>query len=131
MLAIGRCADITEIGGLEAGGTARSYVMITDRRLRWIPFYDLEYESMLDLDSVKDFTERTAAHRYAISLQHAPLRRRRIAPELEPEFRAVLRAKGLLHEGTGPFTRTELAFSHRDTAAARTLRESLASRLGP
>jgi hypothetical protein len=34
VLAVGRCADITEYGGLEAGGTARTYVMVTDRRLR-------------------------------------------------------------------------------------------------
>jgi hypothetical protein len=41
VVAVGRCADITEIGGVEEGGVAHTYLMITDRRLRWVETYDL------------------------------------------------------------------------------------------
>ena len=106
--------------------------MITDRKLRWVPFYMLELEASLDLEDVTAFSERMLAHRYAIALQHAPLDRRRIPPDLEfpPELAARLKAEGRLREGSGPFSYTELAFSRRGTAAAKTLRDTLVSRLG-
>lgn len=131
VLAIGRCEDITEIGGPERGGMTQAYVMITSRKLRWVPGRKLAYEASLDLDAITAYTERRLAHRYAISLEHPPLERRRIVPDLTlpPELRAQLRAEGRLREGTGPFSYTELAFSRRDTVAARALREAVISRV--
>lgn len=71
VVAVGRSADITEIGDAREGGTARSYVMITDRKLRWVPlYYDLQHETSLNLDDIAGYSERTRDHRWAIMLQH-------------------------------------------------------------
>lgn len=132
VLAVGRCADITEVGGPEDGGTASAYVMITTDKLRWVPYSHLYYEAALGFDEVTAFTERTLAHRYAICLRHPPLDRLRMVPDevFPPEWRAHLRAKGHLRgDGRSPLSRTEIAFSRRDTRAARALREALTSRL--
>lgn len=129
VLAIGRCEDITEWGGPERGGITQGYVMVTTRKLRWVPGCSLAHEASLELDIVTGYTERSVAHHYAISMQHPPLERLRIMPglELPPELRDRLRAEGRLREGTGPFTYTELAFSRRDTVAARVLRAAIGS----
>ncbi len=133
VIAVGRCEDITELGGPERGGITGGYVMITSRKLRWVPHCDLAYEASLELDAITGATERSVAHHYAISLQHPPLERRRISPGrwFPPELRDELRARGQLREGTGPFAYTELAFSRRDTAAARALRDAISSRPSP
>jgi hypothetical protein len=131
VLAVGRCEDITELGGPEEGGISRSYVMITDRRLRWVRGCNLAFEASLDLDAITGFTERSLAHHYAISIQHPPLERRHLAPELSfpPEVRDRLLVEGRLRARRGPFMYTELAFSRRDTVAARTLRDAISPRL--
>lgn len=36
VLAIGKCEDVTEWGGPERGGGGWTYLMVTDRRLRWV-----------------------------------------------------------------------------------------------
>lgn len=70
VIAVGRCSDITELGGVDEGGTARSYLMITDRRLRWVPHYNLDHEATLNLADITGYRERTLAHRWAIRLDH-------------------------------------------------------------
>lgn len=123
VVAIGRCEDITERGGPELGGAGWTFVMITDRRLRWVPHVNLRFEASLDLDTVTAVTERLVAHRYAVALEHPPITRAHHVPA----------HRFLMYEwgnavGNRPFARTELAFSRRDTRAAYALREQLIAR---
>jgi hypothetical protein len=37
VVAIGRAEEITLRGTIEAGGAAWTFVMVTDRQLRWVP----------------------------------------------------------------------------------------------
>jgi hypothetical protein len=37
VLATGRCADITTTGDLDSAGAGWTYLMVTDRRLFWVP----------------------------------------------------------------------------------------------
>ena len=130
VVAMGRCADITELGDAREGGTARSYVMVTDRKLRWVPHYDLQHETSLNLDDITEDRERTRAHRWAIMLQHPSVEHPRMWParQLPADLARKLRAEGRLRDQPDPITFTELAFSRRETAAARALRGSLMSR---
>lgn len=132
VIAVGRCADITELGGVDEGGKARSYIMITDRRIRWVPDYNLAHEASLRLDDITAYRERTRAHRWAIMLTHPSVEHARLWPgrELPADLAKKLRTQGRLRDEAGPITYTEFAFSRRDTAAARTLLHSLASRPG-
>jgi hypothetical protein len=124
VLAIGRCQDITERGSIELGGAALTFIMVTDRRLRWVPYASLEFEASLVLDQVTAVSERSLRHRYAVALDHGPLAR----PHTVPAHR-FLRFEWGDAVVTTPLTRTELAFSRRDTKAAQTLREQVARRL--
>jgi hypothetical protein len=130
VVAVGRCADITELGDVGEGGTARSYVMITDRKLRWVPHYDLRHEASLNLDDITQYRERTLAHRWAIMLKHPSVEHPRMWParQLPADLARELRAEGRLRDQPSPIPFTELAFSRRETAAARALRGSLDSR---
>lgn len=132
VIAVGRCSDITELGGVDEGGTARSYLMITDRRLRWVPHYNLDYEATLNLADITGYSERTLAHRRAIRLNHPSVGHPRLWPgrQLPADFAKELRREGRLRDDPSPLTYTELAFSRRDTAAARALRDSLAPHVG-
>jgi hypothetical protein len=120
VLAIGRAEDVTERGGMGPGWT---FVMVTDRALRWIMHLDLKLESSLAFDTITGVTETTAAHRYAVDLEHQPIKRLHHVP-----------AHRLLSFEWGNdfadevFTRTSIAFSRRDTAASSALRERLAAR---
>ena len=97
--------------------------MITDRKLRWVPHSDLRFEASLDLDSVYAVTERSQGHRYAIALKHPPVSHIRWVPA----HRFLIFTWGNAVASTA-LSRTELAFSRRDTQAATTLREQLALR---
>jgi hypothetical protein len=117
VLAIGRAEDATEGDGAGAGWT---FVMVTDRAIRWIPGLDLKLEASLALDSVTGAAEQMVAHRYAIDLEHHPITRlhhvqahRFLTWQWGNDFAYV------------DFTRTSIAFSRRDTAAASALRERL------
>ena len=105
------------------GGAASTFIMVTDRMLRWVPDADLELEASLDLRDVTRVWERSFRHRYAIALEHGPLTR----PHWVPAHRVLTFAWGdrLV---TTPLTRTRLAFSRRDTEAATALRERLSRR---
>jgi hypothetical protein len=129
VVAVGRCADITELGDVGEGGTARSYVMITDRKLRWVPHYDLRHETSLNFDDITQYRKRTLAHRWAIMLEHPSVEHPRVWParQLPADLAKKLRAEGRLRDQPGPILFTELAFSRRETATARAV-HSLISR---
>ena len=120
MVATGRCEDVTDGGGPERGGAGWTLVMITNTTLRWVPRVDLAFEAALALRNVTAFAERTQSHRYSIALKHAPLSR----PRTIPAHRLLWFAWGDA-VGHDPVTRTELAFSRRDTEAAQALRSAL------
>ena len=124
VLAIGRCQDITERGSIEQGGAALTFIMVTDRRLRWVPYASLEFEASLVLGQVTAVSERSLRHRYAIAIDHGPLAR----PHTVPAHR-FLRFQWGDTVVTTPLIRTELAFSRRDTKAAQALREQVSRRL--
>ena len=122
VVAVGRCEDVTDRGSVE-GGAGWTFVMVTDRHVRWVPGVSLRFETALALDDVTQAFEQISAHRYALTLHHAPVRAlRRVPAHRFMTFRwgnatAVL-----------TMTRTMLAFSRRDTEAARALRKQLARR---
>lgn len=123
VLAIGKCEDVTEWGGAERGAGGRTYVMVTDRRLRWVPEADLKFEASLDLASITRASDQMLSHRYAIALRHQPLARLHRVPAhrfLTFEWGNAV--------AKGAFSQTKLAFSRRDTDAAYALREQLGSR---
>lgn len=130
VIAIGLCADITEIGGPDQGGSASTYIMVTDRKIRWALGTDLRFETSLDYDEITGCEERTVLHRWAILLTHPAVEHSRFWPgrEMPADLVVSLRAQRRLRDGRDPLTLTEFAFSRRDTAAARALRGGLRSR---
>jgi hypothetical protein len=123
VFAIGRAEDITLRGDIDAGGAAWTFVMVTDRHLRWVPHVRLRYETAVDLDQVTDALERTSAHRYAIRLRHGTIRALRDVPK-----HRFLGFQWGNADAVRALRMTTLAFSRRDTKAARALREQLALR---
>jgi hypothetical protein len=123
VIAIGRAEDITLRGDIDAGGAGWTFVMVTDRHLRWVPRCRLHYATTVPFDDVTTVLERTSAHRYAISLRHGSIQALRSVP-----------AHRFLHfqwgdtDAVRTLRITTLAFSRRDTRAARALREQLALR---
>jgi hypothetical protein len=123
VMALGRAEDITLRGTIDSGGAGWTFVMITDRRLRWVPFCRLEYVTAVDLDEVTGALERTSAHRYAIRLRHGTIRAVRRVPT-----HRILGFEWGNTDAVRSLDITTIAFSRRDTAAARALREQLATR---
>ncbi len=117
ILAVRRADDVTEAPGSTGG---HSFVMVTDRALRWITFHDLRLEASLDIEAITHASERTAAHRYAMDLEHGPIRHAHYVPA-----HRVLSSKWGNKIAYDVFTRTSIAFSRRETAAASALRERL------
>jgi hypothetical protein len=130
VIAVGRCADITEIGGPEQGGAASTYIMVTDRKIRWVPGTDLKFETSLDFDDITESRERSVVHRWAILLTHPSVEHPRFWPGrgMPADLADRLRDHGRLRDDPGPLTLTEFAFSRWDTASARALRSGLRSR---
>jgi hypothetical protein len=123
IVAIGRCEDITDRSDIDRGGAGWTFVMVTDRNLRWIPHVDPRFEARLDLTDITESSERLASHRYAIALEHRPVRRSwRV-----PAHRFLGFEWGNAVEDLS-FARTELAFSRQDTEAAIALRYQLTVR---
>jgi hypothetical protein len=122
VVAVGRCKDVTDRGSVE-GGAGWTFVMVTDRRLRWVPGVSLRFETAVALDDVTQAFEQTSAHRYAMTLHHSPVRARRRVPAHRFMTFRWGNATAVL-----TLSRTRLAFSRRDTGAARALREQLARR---
>jgi len=121
VLAVGICEDITERGSIDRAGAAGTYVMVTNRMLRWVPHAELRFETSLRLDGVHHVREESMAHRYAIALEHPPIVRRHHVPK----HRLLIFEWGNAVASTA-FRVTKLAFSRRDTEAARALRDQLA-----
>jgi hypothetical protein len=122
-MAVGRYQDITALGDIDSGGAAWTIVMVTDRRLRWVPHVRLRYETNVGLDGVTAVFEQTSAHRYAMTLHHAPVRALREVPA-----HRFLWFQWGNAEAVWTLVTTRLAFSRRDTDAARALRRQLARR---
>ena len=122
VLAVGTCTDVSESGWLMGGG-GWTYVMVTNRSLRWVPGLRLNFEAVLGLDDVTGASERTSGHRYTIAMNHPRLYR----PWLAPAHRFLMFQWGNKIEDRG-FTRTALEFSRRETVAAKALREELRKR---
>lgn len=122
-MAIGRCEDITERGSVDSGGNAWTYIMVTDRRLRWVPRSDLRFEASLELDNVRTVSERFHLHRYAIALEHTSVMR--LHPVAAHRFLMFQWGNAVAPTA---LSRTELAFSRRDTEAAEALRSQLVRR---
>jgi hypothetical protein len=120
VVATGRCEDVTDRGGPERGSSGGTFVMITNTKLRWVPGVHLAFEAALELRDVTAFAERTQSHRYSIALKHPPLTRLHTVPA----HRLLWFAWGDVF-ANDPFTRTELAFSRRNTKAAQALRTAL------
>ena len=123
VVAIGRCEDISLRGDIDQGGAGWTFVMVTDRHLRWVPGVDLRFETAVDLGDVTAALETTSAHRYTMTLPHSPIRALRVVPAhrfLSFEWGNATEVLTL--------SLTKLAFSRRDTAAARASREQLALR---
>jgi hypothetical protein len=123
VVAVGRAEDITLRGDIDAGGGGWTFVMVTDRHLRWVPRVRLRYATALELDGVTDALDRTSAHRYAISLRHPAI----YAVRDVPAHRLFGFAWGNT-EAVRMLRVSILAFSRRDTVAARALRAELARR---
>jgi hypothetical protein len=123
VVAVGRCEDVTDRGDVDRGGAGWTFVMVTNRHLRWVPGVSMRSETAVDLDQVIDASEQMSAHRYAMTLDHAPVRALRDVPA----HRFITFRWG---NATAVLTlsRTRLAFSRRDTEAARALRDQLARR---
>jgi hypothetical protein len=123
VLAVGRCEDVTDRGSIESGGAAWTFVMVTNRRLRWVTRSQLRFEAALDLENVTHVAEQTDGHRYALTLGHDPLRRRHWVPA----HRFLIFTWGNA-ETYEEFRRTRLAFSRPNTVAAQALRDELRRR---
>jgi hypothetical protein len=122
-LAVGRCEDITVRGRIERGGAAWTYIMVTDRRLRWVPRAKLRFEASVDLDTVTTVSEMFHGHRYAIAMEHPAIMRL----HWMPAHRFLLFQWGNA-EVPIALSRTKLAFSRRDTETAEALRGQLVRR---
>lgn len=62
VLATGRCADITTTGDLDSAGAGWTYVMVTNRRVHWVPSIErLRTVCSLDLDRVQTCIELARA----------------------------------------------------------------------
>ncbi len=123
VVAVGRCKDVTDRGGVDQGGAGWTFVMVTDRHLRWVPGVSLRFETAVDLDDVTDALEQSSAHRYAMTMHHAPVRALRQVPA--HRFMTFRWGNAV---AIRTLSTTRLAFSRRDTEAARALREQLAGR---
>ena len=126
VLAVGGCNDISERGDTSSTGVGYTFVVVTDRKLRWIPHGDLRFEVALDFADVINAAEETVGHRYSIELSHRPLTRARPGPA--HRFLKYAWGNAVV---TTPLTRTRLGFSRRDTKAAVALRGQLANLLSP
>jgi hypothetical protein len=98
-------------------------VVVTERRALWISSGAKRWLRSLPFDKVKTYREITQSHRYALALDHESIERRLWVPE----HRFLVWAWGNA-EDVLPVTRSVLAFSRRDTAAARALRTQLQER---
>jgi len=109
-----RAELVTGVGG-------RGYpILVTDRRVLWMPGRDARWVASLPFAAIRSFTEVTEAHRYALILEHEPIERLMWVPA----HRFLMWTWGDSEAVRHP-TRTMLAFSRRTTVAAEAIAERL------
>src|SRR5918996_754796 len=95
-------------------------VVVTERRVLWVGRDDQRWVRSLRLDLVSSYTEITQAHRYALALDHQRIDRL----QWVPAHRLLWWSWGTA-EAVRFVTSSVLAFSRRDTEAARAIRSRL------
>jgi hypothetical protein len=95
-------------------------VLVTDRRALWVSRDDQRWVRILPFAVVRFYVELTQAHRYALALDHEGIERLQWVPA-----RRLLAWSWGNAEEARPVSRSVLAFSRRDTAAARAIRAQL------
>jgi hypothetical protein len=95
-------------------------VVVTERRTLWVSRDDQRWVRLLPLDLVTSYTEITQAHRYALALDHRNIDRLQWVPAHQLLWWSWGNA-----EAVRPVTNSMLAFSRRDTQAARAIRSRL------
>jgi hypothetical protein len=95
-------------------------VVVTERCVLWVSRDDQRWVRSLPLDLVRSYTEITQAHRYALALDHRSIDRLQWVPAHQLLWWSWGNA-----EAVRPVTSTVLAFSRRDTEAARAIRSRL------
>jgi hypothetical protein len=95
-------------------------MVVTERRVLWVSRDDHRWVRSLPLDLVTSYTEITQAHRYALALDHRSIDRVRWVPAHQLLWWSWGNA-----EAVRPVTSSVLAFSRRDTEAARAIRSRL------
>jgi hypothetical protein len=125
VLATGRCADITTTGDLDSAGAGWTYLMVTNRRVHWVPSISkLRSVCSLDLDQVETCAEVHWRHRSAIVMRHDPL----IRSHFEYNGRQLNWEYTSTDPVVGPLSKTILGFSRPTTAATVRLKEQLSLR---
>jgi hypothetical protein len=95
-------------------------VAVTERRALWVDRDDQRWVRSLPFALVRSYTEITQAHRYALALDHQSIQRL----QWVPAHRLLWWSWGNA-EAVRPVTSSLLAFSRRDTTAARAIRSRL------
>ena len=95
-------------------------VAVTERRVLWVSGDDDRWVRSLRFDLVRSHAELTQAHRYALALDHESIERRRSVPAHQLLWWSWGNA-----ETVQVVTSSVLAFSRRDTKAARAIRSRL------
>jgi hypothetical protein len=95
-------------------------VAVTERRVLWVSRDDQRRVRSLPFALVRSYTEITQAHRYALALDHQRIDRRQWVPAHQLLWWSWGNA-----EAVRPVTSSVLAFSRRDTKAARAIRSRL------
>ena len=125
VLGTGRCADITTTGDLDSAGAGWTYVMVTNRRVHWVPsIVRLRTVCSLDLDQVQTCIEVHWRHRSAMIMDHDALIREHFVPNGRPLNWGYTSMDSVV----GPLSRTILGFSRPTTTATAELKEQLSRR---
>jgi hypothetical protein len=95
-------------------------VAVTERGALWVSRDDQRWVRSLPFALVAFYTEITQAHRYALALDHQRIERLQWAPAHQ-----LLWWSWGTAEAVRPVTSSVLAFSRRDTKAARAIRSRL------
>jgi hypothetical protein len=95
-------------------------VTVTERRVLWVSRDDQRWVRSLPFALVRSYTEVTQAHRYALALDHRSVERLQRVPAHQ-----LLWWSWGTAEAVRPVTSSALAFSRRDTTAARAIRSRL------
>jgi hypothetical protein len=95
-------------------------VAVTERRALWVSRDDQGWVRSLPFALVTSYTEITQAHRYALALDHQRIERLQWVPA-----RQLLWWSWGDAEAVRPAMSSALAFSRRDTKAARAIRSQL------